>query len=131
MNPSASHTRRRALVVALVGAITLGGVAIATSGGEEADGLRIERSQVEVVVYLTDPGANKPDRAGGERTVTLECVDADGEVLKRAPVAWPLADTDGGTLGPHTHLPIDPVTIQQVDSCRLRGTDPMLEGGVL
>ena len=131
MNQSASHTRRRALVVALVGAIALGGVAIATSGGEEADGLRIERSQVEVVIYLTDPGANEPERAGGERTVTLECLDADGEVLKRAPVAWPLTETDGGTLGLHTHMPIDPVTIQQVDSCRLRGTDPMLEGGVL
>jgi hypothetical protein len=131
VNPSVAHTRRRALVVALVGAVGLGAVAIATSGGEEADGLRIERTQTEVLVYLVDAGDNEADRADGERTVTLECVDAEGEVLKRAPVAWPLADTDGGTLAPHAHLPIDPVTIQSVDRCRLRGTDPMLEGGVL
>jgi hypothetical protein len=131
VNESASQTRRRALLVAVVGAVALGAVAIATSGGEEADGLRIERTQTEVVVYLVDSGDNEADRAGGGRTVTLECVDADGEVLKRAPIAWPLADTDGGTLGPHAHLPIDPVTIQEVDRCRLRGTDPMLEGGVL
>ena len=131
MDQSASHTRRRAAVVAVVGAVALGGVAIATSGGEEADGLRVERSQTEVVVYLSDTGDNEADRANGERTVTLECLDSEGEVLKRAPVAWPLADTDGGTLGPHAHLPIDPVTIQAVDRCRLRGTDPVLEGGVL
>ncbi|MBN1529916.1 MAG: hypothetical protein JW895_12705 [Thermoleophilaceae bacterium] len=128
---SASQSRRRALVVAVVGAVALGGVAIATSGGEEADGLRVERSQTEVVVYLADAGANEPGRAGGERSVTLECLDAEGEVLARAPMAWPFADTDGGKLEPHAHLPIDPVTIQQVDRCRLRGTDPVLEGGVL
>jgi hypothetical protein len=131
VNPSASHTRRRAAVVAVVGAVALGGVALATSGGEEADGLRVERSQVEVIVYLANPDDNEPARAGGERSVMLECLDAGGEVLARAPMAWPLADTDGGTLDPHAHLPIDPETIQRVDSCRLGGTDPPLEGGVL
>jgi hypothetical protein len=128
---SPSHTRRRAAVVAAVGVAALVAVALATSGGEEADGLRVERSQVEVIVYLAEPDVNQPETAGGDRSVTLECVDSGGEVLARAPMAWPLADTDGGTLDPHAHLPIDPDTIQRVDRCRLRGTDPVLEGGVL
>jgi len=128
---SASHTRRRAAVVAAVGAAALVGVALATSGGEQADGLRVERSQTEVVVYLANPGDNRPERAAGERSVMLECLDADGEVQARAPMAWPLADTDDGTLGSHAHLPIDQNTIQRVDRCRLAGTDPALEGGVL
>ena len=34
-----------------------------------------------MVVYLANPDDNEPERAGGERTVTLECLDADGEVL--------------------------------------------------
>ena len=61
---SESQTRRRAAIVAVVAAAALAGVAIATSGGEEADGLRIERSQVEVIVYLANPGDNEPERAG-------------------------------------------------------------------
>jgi hypothetical protein len=128
---SASHTRRRAAVVAAVGAAALVGVALAISGGDEADGLRVERAQTEVVVYLANPDDNRPERAGGERSVMLECLDAEGEVLGRAPMAWPLADTDDGTLDPHAHLPIDASTIQRVDRCRLGGTDPALEGGIL
>jgi hypothetical protein len=128
---SATHARRRAAVVLAVAAAALVGVALATAGGEEADGLRVERSQAEVVVYLQNPDDNEPGRAGGERSVMLECLDADGEVLARAPMAWPLADTDDGTLDPHAHLPIDASTIQRVDRCRLGGTDPALEGGIL
>jgi hypothetical protein len=120
--------------VALAG-VALVGAALATGGGGESgepDGLRVEPSttSTEVLVYVPDPDDNVADRADGARTVTVECLDAGGEVLIRAPQAWPFTDTDGETLDPHAHLPLDAESLRSVDSCRLVGTEPQLEGGV-
>jgi hypothetical protein len=62
--------------------------------------------------------------------VTVECLDDTGEVLISAPQAWPFADTDQGTLDPHAHLPLDPGSLARVSRCRLKGTEPALEGRV-
>ena len=132
---SAAGSRRVAGAVAVAVAALLVVVALATSGGgeEPADALRVERAPngAEVLVYLKDREANVPATAGGATSVTVECLDRDGEVLLRAQQVWPFRDTDGGTLDPHVHMPLDPDRLPRVERCRVKGADPPLEGGVL
>jgi hypothetical protein len=129
-----ARTRLVALVVLLAVAVPLTIVAVAGSGGgdeEEAD-LRVERSPdlPELLVYLT-PEANTPERTGGRESVTVECLDTGGRVLSRQDEAWPLTDTDGQTLDPHAHVPVNPARIGEVERCRVRPANPPLEGPVL
>ncbi|HEU0025246.1 MAG TPA: hypothetical protein VFQ12_11470 [Thermoleophilaceae bacterium] len=129
-----ARSRGVAAAAAALAVAGLVAVALATGGGGEdgeADSLRIERSQTELIVYVTDPGDNEPDAAGAAPSVTLECLDQDGEVLISAAQAWPFTDTDGESLDPHVHLSLDADRMQRVKRCRLNGTDPPLEGGVL
>jgi hypothetical protein len=130
-----ARTRLVALVVLLAVAVPLGVVAAAGSGGEdEAEdvSLRVERSTEapEMLIYVTDDKANTPGRAGGRSSVTVECLDAGGRVLASQEDPWPMTQTDGNTLSPHAHVPVNPARIGDVASCRLRGTDPLLEADV-
>ena len=116
-----------ALVVLLAVATPLLIVAVSSSGGDESGAakpsLRTERlpgATPEVVVYAEDPSANTPAAVGGERTVTVECLDSRDEVVFSSTHAWPFTDTDDGTLDPHQHLNIDEGTVNRVASCRLR-----------
>ena len=130
-----ARSRRVAGAVAVAAAAVLVVVALATRGGgeEEADGLRVERAPngAEVVIYLENREANVPDTVDGATSVTVECVDQAGTVLLSAKQVWPFADTDGGTLDPHVHMPLQPDQLASVDRCRVKGADPALEGGVL
>jgi hypothetical protein len=130
-----ARTRLVALVVLLAVSVPLGVVAVAGSGGgddRQESALRVERSTEvpEMLIYITDPNANTPERAGGRRRVTVECLDADGRVLATQEDPWPMTQTDGNTLSPHAHVPVDPGMIGDVASCRLRGTKPLLEAAV-
>jgi hypothetical protein len=129
-----ARTRLVALVLLLAVAVPLAIVAVAGSGGgdeEEAD-LRVERSPdiPELVVYMT-AGANTPERTGGRANVTVECLDTGGRVISRQDEAWPFTDTDGGTLDPHVHVPVNPARIGEVEVCRVGPADPPLEAPVL
>jgi hypothetical protein len=131
----AARTRLVALAVILAVAVPLGVVAAAGSGGgddaEESE-LRVERSTEapEMLIFITDPEANIPQRANGRRNVTVECVNENGQILASQVDPWPMTETDGNTLSPHAHVPVDPATIGEVASCRLRGTEPLLEAEV-
>ncbi len=125
----AARTRLVALVVLLAVAVPLGVVAAAGSGGgddAEESTLRVERSPElpEVLVYV-EPDANTPERARGQ-TVRVECVDSGGGVIAGQVEQWPFTDTDQGTLDPHTHVPVNPDRIGDLERCRLRGTKPLL-----
>jgi hypothetical protein len=130
-----ARTRLVALVVLLAVAVPLVIVAIVGSGGgdeeTEETGLRVERSPglPELLVYLT-PEANKAERSGGRESVTVECLDAGGQVVSRQTEAWPFTDTDEQTVDPHAHVPVNPARINDVQRCRVRPTDPPLEGPV-
>jgi hypothetical protein len=121
--------------VAVAAAAVLVVVALATGGGgeEAADALRVERAPngAEVIIYLENREANVPATAGGATSVMVECLDRAGEVLLSAAQVWPFADTDGGSLEPHVHMPLDPDRLARVQRCRVKGADPALEGGVL
>jgi hypothetical protein len=115
------------------------GLLVASCGGgggdepESDDALRVERSnQVpEILLYIDDESVNRPARAGGRSRVTIECLDENGLVLASKVEPWPMTETDGNTLAPHAHLPVNPARIAEVASCRINGTEPLLEGEVL
>jgi hypothetical protein len=129
--------RTRLAAAAALLAVGLPLVVVAALGGdaEEPDAagvLRVERSRElpEVLLYVLDESANRRDRAKGRTSVTVECSDGAGRVLAAQKEPWPMTDTDGGTLAPHAHLRVDPARIGRVASCRVLGTDPVLEGPI-
>ena len=134
----ASRTRLVALAVLVAVSVPLVIVALA-GGGDDPDserpaGLRLERTPgdlPEITVYLEDRSLNEPATAGGAATVILECMDADGQVLTSRPERWPFTDTDEGTLDPHAHVAMNPELLDRIARCRLKGTDPPLEGRLL
>jgi hypothetical protein len=132
--------RARTVLTAIVVVLVLGvplAVLFASGGGEEKPrpvaeaGLRLERSTAlpELLVYV-DAAANQPQRAGGARSVTLRCVDADGRLVTAQDEAWPFGDTDAGTLDPHAHVRLDSESMARVRRCSLVGTEPPLAGTV-
>ena len=129
--------RTRLIAVAVLLAVAIPLVVIAAAGGGDGDEegappLRVERSNQlpEMLLYIDDESVNKPARAGGRREVRVECLDADGVVLASQAEVWPMTQTDGNTLAPHAHIPVNPGRIGDVVSCRISGTDPLLAGDV-
>jgi hypothetical protein len=131
----ASRTRLVALAVLLAVAVPLVVIAVSSGGGEaKPGGLRVERSTgglAEIVVYVEDPDVNTAATAAGAKRVTLECVDRSGKVAVRSREAWPFSDTDQGALDPHMHVGVDPDALERIVRCRLRNTEPPLEGRLL
>jgi hypothetical protein len=130
---SASRTRLVALAVLLAVSVPLVVIAISGAGadGGEAGGLRIEPSPPDspgVAVYLQDPEVNELGTNHGRRSVTIECMDSGGTVVFRGRRRWPFSDTDGGRFEPHVHVFMEAAQVEQIARCRLKGTEPALEG---
>jgi hypothetical protein len=134
-----ARTRLIAVLVLLAVSVPLVVLLAVGGGGDEDEGeepkpaLRVERSPEfsEMLIYIDDASANRSERAAGRARVTIECVDSDGVVLASQEEPWPMTETDGNTLAPHAHLPVNPARIGDVVSCRIKGTDPLLEGQAL
>jgi uncharacterized protein (DUF58 family) len=129
-----ARTRLVALVVILVLAVPLTIVAIAGSGGgdgNEEPEIRVERSpEVFEVRVFVEPEVNVRDRTRGRSSVTVECLDRSGAIVASQVESWPFTDTDGNTLDPHAHVPINPARIEDVSDCRIRPAQPPLRGPV-
>jgi hypothetical protein len=130
---NATRTRLVALAVLLALAVPLVVIAAAGSGSgddSESGGLRVERAKgaPQVVIYLEDPAVNTPDTNRGRSSVSIECVDGGGAVVFTGKERWPFSDTDGGRFDPHVHVFVRPDRLDTIESCRLKGTDPPLEG---
>ena len=131
MEPGA---RTRLVALAVLLAISIPLIVIAVAGGgsdDEAGGLRVEPSKQgapEMVIYVDDPEVNEPGTTGGSTEVRIECLNRGGAVVFRDSKPWPFTDTDGGKFDPHVHVVVNPDLIARIESCRLRGTDPTLEG---
>jgi hypothetical protein len=128
---NAARTRVVALAVLLALAVPLVVIAAAGSGDDaEPGGLRVERAKgaPQVVIYLEDPAVNTPETNRGRSSVSIECVDGGGAVVFNGKERWPFSDTDGGRFDPHVHVFVRPDRLDTIESCRLRGTDPPLEG---
>ena len=126
-------------MLAAVILVPLGVLALTSGsdGGEEAreGSLLVETfpnpqtGSLEVVVSLEDAGLNRPETVGGRDKVGLECHDAAGRIVLSGEHRWPL-DNDFGTELPHAHQPVASDKVQEIASCRLRGTTAKLEGRV-
>jgi hypothetical protein len=123
------------IVVALVLIVPL--VALFAGGGSgddgnpakapaQPEGMRVERDIAGLTAYVT-PDVNTPERAGGARSVTLRCLDADGQLVAAQDEAWPFTGTDQNTLDPHVHVTLDSNQLGLVSSCRLVETEPLLQ----
>ena len=129
----AARTRLVALAVLLAVSVPLIVIAVAGGGSGESDGggLRVEPSKVgapEILIFVDDPEVNEPGTTGGSTRVRIECMDGGGAIVFRDRKAWPFTDTDGGKFDPHVHVVVNPDLIERIESCRLRDTDPPLEG---
>jgi len=129
-------SRKRLVVLAAVVAVSAALVAVAVSSGgadERPGGLRVERAPgvPEVIVYVEDLDANRPETAGGASRVTLECVDGEEQIVWSSREAWPFVETDEGAFNPHVHLRMDPAVVDRIERCRLKDTDPPLEGRLI
>jgi hypothetical protein len=128
-----SASRTRWVALAVLAAISVPLVVIAVAGGgsdDESPGLRVERTKgvPEVVIYLEDPAVNEPETNRGRELVGIECLDDGGAVVFRSRESWPFSDTDGGIFDPHVHVFVRPERLSEIERCRLRDTDPPLEG---
>jgi hypothetical protein len=131
---AASRTRLIALAVLLAISVPLIVIAAGGGGSEDGggDGIRVEpsnRGLPEMVIYLEDPDVNRPATTDGAKRVAIECTDQAGAVVFTGTERWPFRDTDGGAFDPHVHVPVDPSLLGSIAHCRLKGTDPELEGG--
>ncbi len=131
----ASRTRLIALGVLLAISVPLVVIAGAGGGSDDdggGDRLRIEPSSQgvpEIVIYVEDPDLNTSETSDGAKSVGIECMDRGGAVVFRGRERWPFSDTDGGVFDPHVHVSVEPAILGSIDRCRLKGTDPALEGG--
>ena len=130
----ASRTRLVALAVLLAVSVPLVVIAAAGGGSDKKDGtgLRIEPSAQGspfLVIYLEDADVNEPATNHGKRLVAIDCLDDGDKVVFSGEKPWPFSDTDGGMYNPHVHMVVRPAAaLEQIVRCRLRGTDPPLEG---
>jgi hypothetical protein len=128
----ASRTRLVALAVLLAISIPLTVIAVAGSGSDDSDsgGLRVEeaRGLPQLVIYLEDPADNEAATNRGRGQVAVECFDERDAVIYETRAAWPFSDTDGGKFDPHVHLSLDPDVLDRIARCRLKNTDPPLDG---
>jgi hypothetical protein len=128
----ASRTRLVALAVLLAISVPLVVIAVAGSGSDDSErsGLRVEQAKgvPQLVIYLEDPADNEPGTNGGRAEVPVECADSEGVVVFESRERWPFSDTDGGKFDPHVHVTVRPEELATIARCRLKGTDPPLEG---
>jgi hypothetical protein len=108
--------------------------AVSSQSEEEPEALQIQTypapvpGLVELVVALPSAEVNTLETTGGTPSVGLECLDSEGRAELRVEHPFPFADTDGGLEPPHVHQRIGTQQLQRIESCRLVGTEPPLEG---
>ena len=109
----------------------------AASSGDEDDEetLIVERAtgttgSPEVVVYLGDEDLNTLKTTHGKRTVRVECLGREGQVVLGSKRRWPFLDNEPGFDAPHIHQMASREQVEQADRCRLRGTRIRLEADV-
>jgi hypothetical protein len=131
LNPSKAIARLKAVapkaLILVVIAVPLIAWA-ASSGGDERwtnDG-----GAPELIIWLGEKDLNTLETTDGKRTVQVECVGRDGQVVLDAEQTWPFVDNEAGYDAPHAHQPASREQLQRADRCRLLGTRVQLETDV-
>jgi hypothetical protein len=104
-----------------------------SSGGDEKS-LIVERAtgitgSPEFLVSLGDKDLNTLETTNGKRTVRVECLGREGQVVLDAKQKWPFINEPGYDY-PHIHQAASQEQLQRADRCRLRGTRVRLEADV-
>jgi hypothetical protein len=137
LNPSKAIARLKALapkaLILVVIAVPL--IAWAASSGGDAASLSVERwtndvGAPELIISLGAQDLNTLETTNGKRTVRVECVGRDGDVVLDAEQRWPFVDGEPGYDSPHAHQVASREQLQRADRCRLRGTRVQLEASV-
>jgi hypothetical protein len=105
------------------------------SSGDEDETLIVERAtgvtgSPEFIVYLEDDDLNTLKTTHGKRTVRVECLGREGQVVLDSKQRWPFVNNEPGFDSPHIHQAASREQLQQADRCRLRGTRVGLEADV-
>ena len=138
LNPSKAIARLKAVapkaLILVVIAVPLIAWA-ASSGGDEQQSLVVERwtndaGAPELIIWLGEKDLNTLETTDGKRTVQVECVGRDGQVVLDAEQTWPFVDNEAGFDAPHAHQPASREQLQRADRCRLLGTRVQLETDV-
>jgi hypothetical protein len=138
LNPSKAIARLKAVapkaLILVVIAVPLIAWA-ASSGGDEQQSLVVERwtndaGAPELIIWLGEKDLNTLETTDGKRTVQVECVGRDGQVVLDAEQTWPFVDNEAGYDAPHAHQPASREQLQRADRCRLLGTRVQLETDV-
>ena len=138
LNPSKAIARLKAVapkaLILVVIAVPLIAWA-ASSGGDEQQSLVVERwtndaGAPELIIWLGEKDLNTLEATDGKRTVQVECVGRDGQVVLDAEQTWPFVDNEAGYDAPHAHQPASREQLQRADRCRLLGTRVQLETDV-
>lgn len=137
LSPSAAKARLRthapkAVILAVIAAPLIAWTA--ASGGAEEKSLIVERwrsdaGRPELIVSLGSRDLNTLEMTNGKRTVRLECEDGDGDLVLSATAKWPFL-VERGYDYPHQHQRASEEQLQEVEDCRVLGTDVPLEAGV-
>jgi hypothetical protein len=140
---SRDEDRARALKMKTIVPVALTIVLIATplalwtasSGEDEDETLIVERAtgitgSPEFIVYLEDDDLNTLKTTHGRRTVRVECLGREGQVVLDSTQRWPFINNEPGFDSPHIHQVASREQLQQADRCRLRGTSVRLEADV-
>ena len=138
LNPSKAIARAKAaapkaLILVVIAAPLVAWAAF--SSGDEQQSLTVERwtkdaGAPELIIWLGEKDLNTLETTNGKRTVQVECVGRDGQVVLDAEQTWPFVDNEAGYDSPHAHQPASREQLQRADRCRLRGTRARLEADV-
>lgn len=104
-----------------------------TSGGDEKTFI-VERAigrtgAPEFILSLGESELNALETTGGKRSVRVECLGRQGQVVLVAKRRWPFRNERGYEY-PHTHQRATPEQVRRADRCRLKGTRVPLEADV-
>jgi hypothetical protein len=138
LNPSSAIARLKAVAPKALILVVIAAPLIAwaaSSNGDEQQSLTVERwtndaGASELIVSLGAKDLNTLETTSGSRTVRLECVGRDGQVVLDAEQRWPFVDDEPGYDSPHAHQAASREQLQRADRCRLRGTRVDLEASV-
>ena len=138
LNPSKAIARLKAVAPKALMLVVIAVPLIAwaaSSGGDEQQSLVVERwtndaGAPELIIWLGEKDLNTLETTDGKRTVQVECVGRDGQVVLDAEQTWPFVDNEAGYDAPHAHQPASREQLQRADRCRLLGTRVQLETDV-
>jgi hypothetical protein len=106
----------------------------AATSGDDEESLVVERATSptgapELIVSLVEADLNALDMTNGKRSVRVECLGREGQVVLEADQRWPFGNEPGFEY-PHAHQAASSEQLRRAERCRVEGTHVPLEADV-